>query len=57
MRTLFLDYFAQSLVLGLAVLALLAAAPFLQKRYSVRWFCRAWLALAVLFCPKPPLQR
>ena len=48
MRTLFLDYFAQSLVLGLAVLALLAAAPFLQKRYSARWFCRAWLALAVL---------
>ena len=48
MRTLFLDYFAQSLVLGLAVLALLAAAPLLQKRYSARWFCRAWLALAVL---------
>ena len=48
MRTLFLDYFAQSLVLGLAILALLAAAPLLQKRYSGRWFCRAWLALAVL---------
>ena len=48
MRTLFLDYFAQSLVLGLAVAALLAATPLLQKRYSARWFCRAWLALAVL---------
>ena len=48
MRTLFLDYFAQSLVLGLAVAALLAATPLLQKRYSARWFCRAWLALAAL---------
>lgn len=48
MRTLFLEYFAQSLVLGLAVAALLAATPLLQKRYSARWFCRAWLALAVL---------
>lgn len=48
MRTLFLDYFAQSFVLGLAVAALLAATPLLQKRYSARWFCRAWLALAVL---------
>ena len=48
MRALFLDYFAQSLVLGLAVAALLAATPLLQKRYSARWFCRAWLALAVL---------
>ena len=32
MRTLFLDYIAQSLVLGLAVAALLAATPLLQKR-------------------------
>lgn len=48
MRTLFLDYFAQSLVLGLVVAVLLAATPLLQKRYSARWFCRAWLALAVL---------
>lgn len=48
MRALFLDYFAQSLVLGLAAVALLAAAPLLQKRYRARWFCRAWLALAVL---------
>lgn len=48
MRTLFLLYFAQGLVLGLAALALLAAAPLLQKRYSARWFCRAWLALAAL---------
>lgn len=48
MRTLFLDYFAQGLVLGLAALALLAAAPWLQKRYSARWFCRAWLVLALL---------
>ena len=30
MRTLVLDYFAQSLVLGLAVAALLAATPLLQ---------------------------
>lgn len=64
MRTLFLDYFAQSLVLGLAVSALLAATPLLQKRYSARWFCRrgwrwlcCWCCLCGPFCPKPPPQR
>lgn len=48
MRALFLNYAAQGLVLGLAVLALLAAAPALQRRYAPRWFCRLWLTLALL---------
>ena len=34
--------------LGLAALALLAAAPRLQKRYGPQWLCRLWVALAVL---------
>ena len=37
------------LLLGLVVLALLAAAPKLQKRYGPRWLCRLWVTLAVLF--------
>ena len=34
--------------LGLAALALLAAAPRLQKRYGPQWLCRLWVTLAVL---------
>ena len=46
---LFIAFLVQGLLLGLVVLALLAAAPKLQKRYGPRWLCRLWVALAVLF--------
>lgn len=45
----FIAFFVQGLLLGLAVLALLAAAPKLQKRYGPRWLCRLWVTLAMLF--------
>ncbi|WP_455499819.1 M56 family metallopeptidase [Gemmiger sp.] len=45
----FIAFFVQGLLLGLAALALLAAAPKLQKRYGPRWLCRLWVTLAVLF--------
>ena len=38
----------QGILLGLAALALLAAAPRLQKRYGPQWLCRLWVTLAVL---------
>ena len=43
---LFIAFLVQGLLLGLVVLALLAAAPKLQKRYGPRWLCRLWVALA-----------
>lgn len=46
---LFSALFMQGLLLGLASLALLAAAPRLQKRYGPQWLCRLWVTLAVLF--------
>lgn len=44
----FIAYLTQGLLLGLVVLALLAAAPKLQKRYGPQWLCRLWVTLAVL---------
>lgn len=46
---IFIAFLVQGLLLGLVVLALLAAAPKLQKRYGPRWLCRLWVTLAVLF--------
>ncbi len=59
--TLFASLFVQGILLGLAALALLAAAPRLQKRYGPQWLCRLWVTLAVLLlvplhallCPRP----
>ena len=48
-QAVFIAYLTQGLLLGLVVLALLAAAPKLQKRYGPRWLCRLWVTLAVLF--------
>ena len=48
-QAVFIAYLTQGLLLGLAALALLAAAPRLQKRYGPRWLCRLWVTLAVLF--------
>ena len=46
--TLFASLFVQGILLGLAALALLAAAPRLQKHYGPQWLCRLWVTLAVL---------
>ena len=46
--TLFASLFVQGILLGVAALALLAAAPRLQKRYGPQWLCRLWVTLAVL---------
>ena len=46
---LFIAFLVQGLLLGLAALALLAAAPKLQTRYGAQWLCRLWVTLAVLF--------
>lgn len=46
---IFIAFLVQGLLLGLAALALLAAAPRLQKRYGPQWLCRLWVTLAVLF--------
>lgn len=48
-QAVFIAYLTQGLLLGLVVLALLAAAPRLQKRYGPQWLCRLWVTLAVLF--------
>lgn len=48
-QAVFIAYLTQGLLLGLAALALLAAAPRLQKRYGPQWLCRLWVTLAVLF--------
>lgn len=48
-QAVFIAYLTQGLLLGLAALALLAAAPKLQKRYGPQWLCRLWVTLAVLF--------
>lgn len=40
LAALFTSLFVQGLLLGLAALALLAAAPGLQKRYGPQWLCR-----------------
>ena len=47
-QAVFIAYLTQGLLLGLAALALLAAAPRLQKRYGPQWRCRLWTKLAVL---------
>ena len=41
--TLFASLFVQGILLGLAALALMAAAPRLQKRYGPQWLCRLWV--------------
>ena len=46
-QAVFIAYLTQGLLLGLVVLALLAAVPKLQKRYGPRWLCRQWLTLAI----------
>lgn len=46
---IFIAFLVQGLLLGLAALALLAAAPKLQTRYGAQWLCRLWVTLAVLF--------
>lgn len=48
-QAVFIAYLTQGLLLGLAALALLAAALRLQKRYGPQWLCRLWVTLAVLF--------
>ncbi len=48
-QAVFIAYLTQGLLLGLVVLALLAAVPRLQKRYGAQWLCRLWVTLAVLF--------
>ncbi len=48
MRTLFLTYLVQGVLLGAAGLALAAPARVLRRRYGPAWLCRAWLALAIL---------
>lgn len=48
-QAVFIAYLTQGLLLGLVVLALLAAVPRLQKRYGPQWLCRLWVTLAVLF--------
>lgn len=48
MRTLFLTYLVQGVLLGAAGLALAALARVLRRRYGPAWLCRAWLALAIL---------
>ncbi len=45
----FIAFLVQGLLLGLAALALLAAAPKLQTRYGAQWLCRLWVTLAVMF--------
>ena len=58
--TLFASLFVQGILLGLAALALLAAAPRLQKRYGPqcsaavgsRWRCCFWCRCTRL-CPRP----
>ena len=47
-QAVFIACLTQGLLLGLAVLVLLAAALRLQKRYGPQWFCRLWTKLAVL---------
>ena len=46
---IFIAFLVHGLLLGLAALALLAAAPKLQTRYGAQWLCRLWVTLAVLF--------
>ena len=46
---IFIAFLIQGLLLGLAALALLAAAPKLQTRYGAQWLCRLWVTLAVMF--------
>lgn len=46
---IFIAFLVQGLLLGLAALALLAAAPKLQTRYGAQWLCRLWVTLAVMF--------
>lgn len=48
-QAVFIACLTQGLLPGLAVLALLAAALRLQKRYGPQWLCRLWVTLAVLF--------
>lgn len=47
-QAVFIACLTQGLLLGLAVLVLLAAALRLQKQYGPQCFCRLWTKLAVL---------
>lgn len=50
LRQLFLNDLVQGCVLGLAALALLAAAPRLRRRYAPQWFGRVWVVLCAALC-------
>ena len=47
MERLLFAYAGVGLATGAAALALLALAPFWEKRYAARFRCIVWLALAV----------
>lgn len=47
MRDFFLSVFEVSVSTGIMVIALLVAAPFLNKRYASKWKYYTWIALAL----------
>ena len=56
MTALLLAYLKTGLLVSLAVVGLLLALPLLDRRYTARWRCRVWVALAVLLLlPLPSL--
>ena len=56
MTALLLAYLKTGLLVSLAVAGLLLALPLLDRRYTARWRCRIWVALAVLLLlPLPSL--
>lgn len=56
MAALLLAYLKTGLLVSLAVVGLLLALPLLDRRYTARWRCRVWVALAVLLLlPLPSL--
>ena len=48
MTALLLAYLKTGLLVSLAVVGLLLTLPLLDRRYTARWRCRVWVALAVL---------
>ncbi len=48
MMPLLLAYWKTGLLASLAAAGLLLAFPLLDRRYTARWRCRVWIALAVL---------
>ncbi len=56
MTALLLAYLKTGLLVSLAVVGLLLTLPLLDRRYTARWRCRVWVALAVLLLlPLPSL--